>query len=70
MIEIIQLEAVYLWYYPALASSKSNIVFPKSTNPQHIRENMNIYDFALSEDEMRKIDIMDKTNHILFGRNG
>ena len=70
MIEIIQLEAVYLWYYPVLASSKNSIVLPKSTNPQHIRENMSIYDFALSEDEMRKIDIMDKTNHILFGRNG
>lgn len=39
---------------------KGNFVFPKSTNPQHIRENMNIYDFALSEDEMRKIDIMGK----------
>lgn len=39
---------------------KGNIVFPKSTNPQHIKENMNIYDFELSEDEMQKIDSIDK----------
>ena len=36
------------------------IVFPKSTNPTHIRDNMNIFDFALSSEDMRQIDALDQ----------
>lgn len=37
-----------------------NIVFPKSTNPLHIRENFEIFDFALTDQEMEQIGEMDK----------
>ena len=36
-----------------------NIVFPKSTNPQHLRDNINIFDFELSDDEMEEIKKLD-----------
>jgi diketogulonate reductase-like aldo/keto reductase len=39
---------------------EGNIIFPKSTNPQHIKDNMDIFDFELSEDEMDKIRNIDK----------
>lgn len=39
---------------------EGNIIFPKSTNPQHIEANFDIFDFALSEDEMNRIRALDK----------
>ncbi len=39
---------------------EGNIIFPKSTDPQHIKDNMDIFDFALTEDEMQKIRNIDK----------
>lgn len=39
---------------------EGNIIFPRSTNLQHIRDNMDIFDFALSNDEMTRIRCMDK----------
>lgn len=39
---------------------EGNIVFPKSANPQHIKENRNIFDFSLTEEEMRQIRDLDK----------
>ena len=39
---------------------EGNIIFPKSTNPQHIRDNFDIFDFALTEDEMEAIRAVDK----------
>lgn len=36
------------------------IIFPKSTNPARIKSNMDIFDFALTEDEMNEIRAMDK----------
>ncbi len=36
-----------------------NVIFPKSTNPQHIRDNFNIFDFALTAAEMNKIAALD-----------
>ena len=39
---------------------KGNIVFPKSTNPKHIKENSEIFDFQLTEEEMKEIDKMGK----------
>ena len=35
---------------------KGNIVFPKSSNLEHIKENMNIFDFKLTKEEIEKID--------------
>lgn len=40
---------------------KGNIVFPKSSNPKHIKENSEIFDFKLTEDEMKEIDKLGKT---------
>lgn len=36
------------------------VVFPKSTNPQHIKDNFDIFDFELTEEEMNKIRALDK----------
>lgn len=35
------------------------IVLPKSTNPEHIISNINIFDFELTEDEMNQIRALD-----------
>ena len=35
---------------------KGNIVFPKSSNLVHIKENMDIFDFSLTKEEIEKID--------------
>lgn len=37
-----------------------NIIFPKSTNPDHIKSNMDLFDFELTEDEMKEIAKLDK----------
>ncbi len=37
-----------------------NVVFPGSKNPDHIRDNFNIFDFSLTEDEMAEIAKVDK----------
>lgn len=37
-----------------------NIIFPRSTNPIHIKENISIFDFKLSDDEMAEIDKLDQ----------
>ena len=37
-----------------------NIVIPGSKNPVHIRENLDLFDFALTEEEMAQIAAMDQ----------
>ena len=37
-----------------------NIVIPGSKNPDHIRDNFNIYDFALTDEEMQQIATLNK----------
>lgn len=37
-----------------------NIVFPKSTDPDHIRDNIDIFDFVLSDEEMEQIAALDR----------
>lgn len=37
-----------------------NIVIPGSRNPDHIRDNFNLFDFTLTEDEMAEIAAMDQ----------
>ena len=39
---------------------EGNIIFPKTTNPQHMRDNFDIFDFALSDEEMAAIHKLDK----------
>ena len=38
---------------------EGTIVFPRSMNPAHIKENFNIFDFALTEKEMNAIRHLD-----------
>ena len=39
---------------------KGNIIFPKSTNPVHIKENWEIFDFKLTDEEIKQIDGLPK----------
>lgn len=39
---------------------EGNIVFPKSTDPQHIKDNINIFNFELTDEEMASIHDLDK----------
>ena len=39
---------------------KGNIIFPKSSNPEHIKENWNIFDFKLTKEEVEQIDGLKK----------
>ena len=38
---------------------EGNIIFPKSTNPQHIKDNFDIFDFILTDTEMQQIKEVD-----------
>ena len=37
-----------------------NVVIPGSKNPDHIRDNFNIFDFVLTDEEMTEIAKVDK----------
>ena len=39
---------------------EGNIVFPKTTNPDHMRDNYDIFDFELTAEEMAEIRALDK----------
>ncbi|MDE5576656.1 MAG: aldo/keto reductase [Oscillospiraceae bacterium] len=39
---------------------EGNVIFPKSTNPQHIKDNFDIFDFELTDEEMAKISSLDR----------
>ncbi len=39
---------------------KGNIVFPKATNIKHLQDNINVFDFELSEKEMLEISELNK----------
>lgn len=39
---------------------EETIVFPKSTNPKHIQDNIDIFDFELTAEEMERIRALDK----------
>ena len=36
-------------------SKQENIIIPGSKNPEHIKENANIFDFELTDEEMKEI---------------
>lgn len=39
---------------------EGNVIFPRATNPAHIADNMDIFDFALTADEMAQVAALDK----------
>lgn len=39
---------------------RGNIIIPKSTNPKHIEDNIKIFDFNLMDEDMKKIDSLNK----------
>jgi diketogulonate reductase-like aldo/keto reductase len=39
---------------------EGNIIFPRAMNPLHIKENAEIFDFELTDEEMSEIKVMDK----------
>ena len=47
-------QVILRWHIQA-----GNIIFPKSTNLQHIRDNFDIFDFELTGDEMKQIRALD-----------
>ena len=47
-------QAVLRWHLQS-----GNVVIPKSVTPSRIKENIDVFDFELSEDEMRRIDGLD-----------
>lgn len=48
---------------------EGTVVFPKSLNPEHIRSNMDIFDFELTEAEMDRIHALDKEqSYYEFGK--
>ena len=48
-------QTILRWHIQA-----GNIVIPGSKNPEHIKANFDLFDFALTEDEMKKISGLDK----------
>ena len=38
---------------------EGNIIFPKTTNPLHMQENFDIFDFCLNDQEMHEIRALD-----------
>ena len=45
---------------------EGNAVFPKTTNPQHMQENFDIFDFELSKDDMDEIAKLNKNKRYYF----
>ena len=48
-------------------TQKGIAVIPRSTNPEHIKENFDLFDFALTDNEMAQLSALDK-NEPLIGK--
>ncbi len=46
------------------------VVIPKSSNPDHIRANADIFDFEISEEDMCRIDAFDENYHCTWDPTG
>ena len=50
-------------------TQKGIIVIPRSTKPEHIRENFDIFDFTLTEDELSKLTALDQKTAMIGNPN-
>jgi methylglyoxal/glyoxal reductase len=46
------------------------VVIPKSQHPERIRENAAVFDFALTDDQMRRIDALNEDRFVITWRPG
>ena len=46
-------------------TQKDIIVIPRSTKPEHIRENFDLFDFELTADEMAQLSALDKKEPLI-----
>ena len=46
-------------------TQKGIIVIPKSTRPEHIKENFNLFDFELTTAEMAQLSALDKKEPLI-----
>lgn len=58
------------WKTPAqillrFLTQKDIIVIPRSTNPEHIRENFDLFDFKLTTAEMAQLSALDKKEPLI-----
>lgn len=42
------------------------VIFPKSSNIDHVKANIDIFDFELTKDEIKKIDALDQNKHLNY----
>lgn len=45
---------------------KGNVIIPKAQSIQHLKENLNVFDFKISAEDMRKLDSLNENNYIAF----
>lgn len=46
-------------------TQKDIVVIPRSTNPEHIRENFDLFDFKLTTAEMAQLSALDKKEPLI-----
>ena len=46
-------------------TQKGIAIIPRSTKPEHIKENFNLFDFALTADEMAQLSTLDKKEPLI-----
>ncbi len=46
-------------------TQKDIVVIPRSTKPEHIRENFDLFDFELTADEMAQLSALDKKEPLI-----